>query len=200
MRILIIGGKGTIGSAVVKELAQRHEIVFVGRNNCDLHCDMTSEESIRTMYASAGTFHAVIVTSGSVVFDNFENMTWAKYHTGLHDKLFGQVNIVLIGRTLIQDKGSFTLTTGILGRDPIQTGSSASMVNRAIEGFVIGSAIEMPRHIRINAISPTILVESMGKYGPYFRGFDPVPAAKVALAYSKSVEGLQTGQIYEVLA
>jgi NAD(P)-dependent dehydrogenase (short-subunit alcohol dehydrogenase family) len=200
MNILIIGGKGTIGSAVAKELSQRHKIITAGRHNCDLHCDMTSEESIHKMFKGAGTLHAVIITSGSVIFDDFEQMTWAKYHSGIHDKLFGQVNIVLIGRTLIQDKGSFTLTTGILSRDPIRTGSSATMVNRALEGFVIGSAIEMPRQIRINAISPTLLVESVGKYGPYFQGFDPVPAAKVALAYSKSVEGLQTGQIYEVLA
>lgn len=199
MRIIIVGGRGTIGSAVVKELSQRHEIVLAGRNNCDLICDMTSEESIRSMFSQAGKFDAVIVTSGNVVFEAFEKMTAAKYHTGLNDKLMGQVNIVLIGREFIQDRGSFTLTSGILSRDPIWTGSSASMVNKAIEGFVIGAAIEMPRQVRINVVCPTVLIESMGKFGPYFRGFNPVPASRVALAYSKSVEGLQTGQIYEVI-
>jgi NAD(P)-dependent dehydrogenase (short-subunit alcohol dehydrogenase family) len=199
MKIIVVGGKGTIGSAVVKELSARHEVLTAGRNNCDLACDMTSEDSIRAMYAKAGKLDAVVVASGTVVFDDLEKMTSAKYHAGLSNKLMGQVAIVLIGREFIQDKGSFTLTSGILGRDPIRTGSSASMVNKAIEGFVIGAAIEMPRQLRINAICPTVLAESMDLYTPRFRGYDPVPAAKVALAYSKSVEGLQTGQIYEVL-
>jgi hypothetical protein len=56
----------------------------------------------------------------------------------------------------------------------------------------------MPRGIRINAVSPTVLKESMSKYAPFFRGFIAVDAEKAALAFSKSVEGLQTGRIYEV--
>lgn len=199
MKIIIIGGKGVIGSAVVKELSARHEIVIAGRSGCDLYCEMSSEESIRDMFMKAGKFEAVVITAGNVVFADFSEMTAAKYNVGLQDKLMGQVNTVLIGREFIQDGGSFTLTTGILNHDPIWSGSSASMVNGAIEGFVTGAAIEMQRRIRINAICPTVLKESMDRFGPYFRGFDPVPADKVALAYSKSVEGLQTGQIYKVL-
>nr|AOO54561.1 short chain dehydrogenase [uncultured bacterium] len=197
MKIIVIGGKGTIGSAVIKELASRHEIVTAGRSNCDLTCDMTVEESLRSMFQKAGKFDAVVVASGTVVFDAFEHMDAAKYRIGLNDKLMGQVNVVLVGREFIQDKGSFTLTSGILSSDPIRTGSSASMVNSAIHGFVIAAAIEMPRQIRINAVSPTVLTESMDQFAPYFRGYSPIPAAKAALAYSKSIEGLQTGQIYE---
>eukprot|EP01037_Dinobryon_pediforme_P021686 gene21686-22622_t len=35
----------------------------------------------------------------------------------------------------------------------------------------------------------------MDGYGPSFRGYTPVPAAEAALAYSKSVEGAQTGKV-----
>lgn len=198
MKIIIIGGSGTIGSAVVKELSPRHEIVVVGHSSGDLTCDIASEKSLREMFKKAGKFDAVITTVGNLHFEDFSEMTAEKYQIGLGHKLMGQVNVVLVGREFIQDRGSFTLTSGILSRDPIRTGSSASMVNSAIDGFVIGAAIEMPRWIRINAVSPTIVVESMGVYGSLFRGFTPAPTAKVALAYSKSVEGLQTGQIYHV--
>jgi hypothetical protein len=58
----------------------------------------------------------------------------------------------------------------------------------------------MPRGIRINSVSPTLLSESAEKLGEYFRGFETVPASRVVLAYSKSVEGAQTGQVYRVLA
>ena len=198
MKIIVIGGKGTIGSAVVRELSARHEILIAGRSGCDHSCDMMSEESIRALFKKAGKFDAVILTAGHVVFADFNEMTAEKYNVGLQDKLMGQVNTVLIGREFIQDGGSFTLTAGILNHDPIWSGSSASMVNGALEGFVTAAAIEMPRRIRINAICPTVLKESMDTFGPYFRGYNPIPAAKVALAYSKSVEGLQTGQIYKV--
>jgi hypothetical protein len=38
----------------------------------------------------------------------------------------------------------------------------------------------------------------MHDYGPFFPGYQPVAAAEVAIAYTKSVEGRQTGQIYKV--
>lgn len=58
--------------------------------------------------------------------------------------------------------------------------------------------LELPRGIRINAVSPNVLQESMTGYAPYFRGFEAVPAARAALGFSRSVEGAQTGQIYKV--
>lgn len=198
MTVIVIGGSGTIGSAVVKELSTRHKVITAGRSSGDMTVDLTSEPSIRQMFDKAGKFHAVVVTAGAVHFDNLDKMTADKYRIGLDDKLMGQVNAVLIGKQYIQDGGSFTLTSGILSHDPIKSGSSASMVNAAIDGFVRGVAIELPRSIRINAISPTVLTESMDKYGSYFRGYIPVSAVDVAQAYCKSVEGLQTGQIYRV--
>jgi NAD(P)-dependent dehydrogenase (short-subunit alcohol dehydrogenase family) len=111
----------------------------------------------------------------------------------------GQVNLVLIGREFIADGGSFTLTTGVLDSDPIRMGTSASMVNGAVNAFVVAAAIEMPRGLRINAVSPGVITEAMPDYAPFFRGFEPVPAARAALAYAKSVEGAQTGQVYRVL-
>ena len=71
------------------------------------------------------------------------------------------------------------------------------MVNGALESFVRAAAIEL-RNQRINAVSPSVIAESMDAYGAYFRGFEPVPAKRVALAFSRSVEGAQTGQIYRV--
>ncbi len=198
MKIVIVGGSGTIGKAVAKEIGQRHRIIVVAHRHGDIHVDITDPKSIDQMYKSLGEFDALVATTGKVQFAELAAMTTADYLFGLNDKLMGQVNLVLIGQKYIKDKGSFTLTSGILSHDPVKYGSSASMVNAAINGFVIGAAIEMPRGIRLNAVSPTVLEESMQAIGHCFHGFAPVSAARVALAYSKSVEGLQTGQIYAV--
>ena len=123
----------------------------------------------------------------------------SSYGLGLVNKLMGQVNLALAARDHLNDGGSITLIAGVLSQTPIAAGSSASMVNAALETFAMAAAIEMPRGIRINAVSPTVFEELMGDYGPFFRGFDPVPVARAARAFSRSVEGLETGQTYRVV-
>jgi NAD(P)-dependent dehydrogenase (short-subunit alcohol dehydrogenase family) len=199
MRILIIGASGVIGRAVVAELGGRHELLTAGRSTGELKVDITNPGSIRAMFEQAGRIDAVVATTGKVKFAPFGSMTADDYQIGIKDKLMGQVNLVLIGRDYLADGGSFTLTTGVLDHDPILQGTSASMVNGAVNAFVLAAAIEMPRGLRINAVSPGVILEAMEGYAPYFRGFEPVPAARAALAYAKSVEGARTGQVFRVL-
>ena len=77
-------------------------------------------------------------------------------------------------------------------------GVSAAMVNGAIDGFVTGSAIELPRGIRINTVSPTVVTEALGKYDAFFPGYDSVDILSVANAYRKSISGLSTGKVIKV--
>ncbi|MEK1939601.1 MAG: short chain dehydrogenase [Pseudomonas sp.] len=198
MKIVLIGASGTIGQAVERELAERHEVIRVGRTSGDYQVDIRDAASIRQLFEQTGRFDALVSATGSVHFGALAEMQAEQFTVGLNDKLMGQVNLLLIGREFINDGGSFTLTSGILSDDPIVAGTSASMVNGALNSFVKAAAIELPRGLRVNVISPTVLVEAMDSYGPFFRGFKPVQAVDVALAYAKSVEGKQTGQVYTV--
>ena len=198
MKILLIGATGTIGSAIDKELSERHEIIRVGRNSGDYRVDISDSASIRKLFEQTGKFDALVCAAGNVTFAPLGEMTEDSFSLGLKDKLMGQVNLLLMGREFANDGGSFTFTTGVLSHDPIRSGASAALVNGAIDSFVRAAATELPRGLRINSVSPTVLLEAMDKYAPYFRGYKPVPAADVALAYAKSVEGLQTGQTYHV--
>jgi len=199
MRIVLVGASGVIGQAVAKELGARHEIVAVGSRSGDLRMDVIDAASIRAALTEIGMCDAIVSTVGKVKFASLADLTEADLWVGLKDKLMGQVNLALLGREHLNDGGSITLTSGVLSHDPIRAGSSASMVNGAIDAFVRAAAIELPRGLRINAVSPGVLLESMPSYGPYFRGHQPVPGARVALAYAKSVEGARTGQVFEVL-
>jgi NAD(P)-dependent dehydrogenase (short-subunit alcohol dehydrogenase family) len=197
MKVFLVGAAGDIGKVVAAELAQRHEIITGGRTTGDVAIDMTDLASIRAAFEKVGAVDAVVSTAGAVTFSPFKDMDDAAYRVGIDDKLMGQVNLVLIGRQFVAESASFTLTTGILNRDPIVAGSSASMVNGALEGFVKGAAYEMDG-LRLNAISPGLLEESVPKFGAFFPGHVPVPGARVAKAYAKSVEGRHSGEVFEV--
>ncbi len=195
MRILIVGGTGTVGKAAATELGRRHEIVRAGRSSGDLTVDVMDEASVKAMYGKLGKVDAIVTCVGHVHFGPVASMTPEQFRKGLNDKLMGQVNLVLLGMNNVNDNGSFTLTSGVLDRDPVRQGANAAAVNGAIGAFVKGAAVEMPRGIRINAVSPGLLEDSAVKYDGFFPGHEPVSAARVGLAYAKSVEGALTGQV-----
>jgi NAD(P)-dependent dehydrogenase (short-subunit alcohol dehydrogenase family) len=199
MKIVVVGAPGIVGKAAVAALQDRHEVIKVGKRNGDLQVDITDTDSIRSMFKKVGKIDALVSTTGKVHFGDFDKMTEKEFAIGLKDKLMGQVNLVLLGRDHLNDGGSFTLTSGVLSHDPIRYGVSASLVNGALESFTRAAAIEMPRGLRINIVSAGVLVEALPVYGDYFRGHDPVPGARVGNAYLKSVEGLLTGQVLQVL-
>lgn len=198
MKIVIIGASGTIGSAVASELAQRHEIIEVGSRSGAHQADMGDIAQVRALFARIGKVDAVVVTAGKLHFGTLAEFTPVQFQLGLGSKLMGQVNVALVAQQYLNDGGSITLTSGIVAEQPIRNGAAASMTNAAVEGFVRGAAIELARGIRINVVSPTVLEESLDAYGPFFPGFEPASASRVALAYRRSVEGAQTGQVYRV--
>ncbi|KMZ13412.1 short chain dehydrogenase [Candidatus Burkholderia humilis] len=203
MKIAVIGATGTVGKPIVAELKPRHEIIEIGATRGAHRVDLLDVDSIKRLFDRIGRVDAIVTAAGHVHFGPFVDVTTAQFRKGLDDKLMGQVNLVLTARDYLNDGGSFTLTSGIVGEAPILQGVSAAAVNGAIEGFVCGAAIELPRGLRINAVSPTMLEEARESFGPYFRGFEAASGARVALAYStqcgraRSVEA-ETGRIYKV--
>jgi len=198
MKIILIGASGTIGQAVAAELGQRHNIVKVGHHQGDYHVDIADAASIAALFAAIGPFDALISATGKVHFGSLESTNDEQFAVGINNKLMGQVNLVRQGLAFIRDGGSFTLTSGLLNDEPIRQGVNAALVNGALEGFVRAAAIELPRALRINVVSPTVIEASLPIYAPYFRGVKAIPAAEAALGYARSVEGAHTGRVYRI--
>lgn len=194
MKVLVVGANGLLGSAAVAALKGRHEIIEASRTG-QVSVDLTEPDSIERMFDEIGTVDAILSCTGSVPFKPLAELTDKDFRSGVEDKVLGQVNLVQIGVNHVSDGGSFTLTTGVLAREPILTGAAASLANGALESFVMAAAAELPRRIRINAVSPTVLAEATG-YHEFFPGFSQVPADAVGRAFVKSVDGIQTGQVW----
>ncbi len=159
MRILLIGGTGTVGKAASLGL-KKHDLVLAGRTSGDITVDVMDEASIRAMFKKAGKIDAVVTTTGHTHFGPVSDMTAEQFRKGLDDKLMGQIMVALIGQQHLNDAGSITLTTGVTNRDVIRKGANAAAVNGALDAFVKSAAIEMPRGLRINAVSPGLFEES----------------------------------------
>ena len=198
MKIIVIGAAGAVGKCAVDALSPRHEVIRVGRSSGDIKADIEDVDSIRAMYRETGKVDAVVSAVGHGHFGAVHEMTSEQFMKGINHKVLPQVNLVLEGFDFINDGGSFTLTSGVLNRDPIAGGSCAAAANGALDGFVLGAAVDMPRGIRINAVSPEVLEVSRQKYDGFFRGHVHVSNEAVGLAYSKAVEGCLSGRVFIV--
>jgi NAD(P)-dependent dehydrogenase (short-subunit alcohol dehydrogenase family) len=195
MKIIVVGATGTIGAEVVKALsARQHDVISASRKGA-VKVAIEDGASISAMFDQIPGVDAVVCCAGNAVFKPFADLTDADYELGLRSKLMGQVALARIAKDRLKDGGSITVTTGGLAMQPMRGSASISLVNAGLEGFVRAAALELPRKLRINAVSPPWVKETMAKFG-----MDPSPglaAAAVAKAYVAAVEQPHQGKVLD---
>lgn len=195
MKILIIGGKGTIGKKVSAHFEKKHEVIIGGRKSGDVILDIVDSSSIGKAFEQIGNVDAIVCIAGEAKWDAFEALSEEDFHIGLNSKLMGQVNLVRIGQNYLNKGGSFTLSTGILADHPVAMTTSAAMVNGGIHSFAKAVALELKNEQRINVVSSGLVEDAVEIYEDYFPGHNPIPMNKVVNGYVKSVQGKETGKI-----
>ncbi len=195
MKILVIGGNGTIGKPVSSHFMADHEVIIAGRTRSDVSIDIADSDSIRKALETIGKLDAIVCIAGEAKWADFKDLSEEDYYIGLRSKLMGQVNMARIGQEYLNDGGSITLSTGILADDPVIKTASAAMVNGGVHSFVQAAALEMERSIRINAVSLGMVEAAYDKYKSYFPGHNPIPMNMVINAYVRSVLGKDNGKV-----
>jgi NAD(P)-dependent dehydrogenase (short-subunit alcohol dehydrogenase family) len=199
MKILIIGGNGTIGKKVSEHFSKQHEVLVAGRTSGDVRVDLVDSASIEKLFATVGKVDAIVNIAGDAKWAAFDEMSEADFYIGLKSKLMGQVNLVRMGRSFLNSGGAFTLSTGILADHPVFMTTSPAMVNGGIHSFVKAAALELLQEgLRINVVSSGLVEDAVEKYAAYFPGHNPIPMWKVVNGYVKSVEGKGTGEIIRI--
>jgi NAD(P)-dependent dehydrogenase (short-subunit alcohol dehydrogenase family) len=172
-----------------------HDVVGVSSKSTPIAVDISDPRSIASFYARIGKLDALISAAGGARFKPFAQLTDEDFAFSVRNKLMGQVNLVRLGLDHVNDGGSFTLTSGVLARTPMPGSGVISLVNAGLEGFTRAAALEAPRRIRVNIVSPPWVTETLVKFG-----MDPsigLPAETVARAYVESVTGSQTGTVID---
>ena len=198
MKVLVVGATGTIGRAVVNALGARHEVLAASHKAGALRVDLSDKASIARLFQASGRVDAVVCAAGAARFHPFADLTDDDFAFCLANKLMGQVNLVRVGAASLADSGSFTLTSGVLSHSPMPGSAAISLVNAGLEGFVRAAALELPRKIRINVVSPGWVKETLEAMK-----MDPAsgtPASVVASAYVRSLEGGETGKVLDAVA
>jgi NAD(P)-dependent dehydrogenase (short-subunit alcohol dehydrogenase family) len=190
MKIIVIGATGTIGAAVVRALRPRHEVVEASRKGPH-EVDIQDARTLAALFDRERP-DAVISAAGGAAWKPIAELTDADFESSLHDKLMGQVNVIRAALTRVRDSGAIVVTSGVLAQQPMQNSGAVSLVNAGLEGFVRVAALEAPRGIRVNVVSPPWLSETLKAMGQ-----DPkrgLPADTVAKAYVAAIEGTMTGE------
>jgi NAD(P)-dependent dehydrogenase (short-subunit alcohol dehydrogenase family) len=191
MKIMIIGARGTIGTAVSNILEDGNDIVRVGYSDGDFRVDLGSKVSIAALFDAVGPVDAVISTAGLADFGPLASLDDAAFDLALSNKLMGQINLIRIGVDKLNKNGSITLTSGILARQPMPGSSVISMANGALDAFVKAAALEVSNGVRVNTVAPAFVKETME-----MMGMDPtsgLSAADTAKAYKQAVDGDANG-------
>jgi NAD(P)-dependent dehydrogenase (short-subunit alcohol dehydrogenase family) len=195
VKVLLIGATGTIGQAISAALSQRHEVVAASRNSGSAQVDITQPISIRALFDAVGPVDSVIIAAGAARLKPLAQWEDEDFEFSLRNKLMGQVNVVREGLQRVRDHGVIVLTSGQASRAPYPGSGIISLVNAGLEGFVRAAALEAPRGIRVNAVSPPSVSETLSKRGVDATG--GLPASVVAQAYVRAVETPITGKVIE---
>jgi NAD(P)-dependent dehydrogenase (short-subunit alcohol dehydrogenase family) len=195
VRIILVGGSGTIGRRLAPELMRRHEIIVAGRNSGDVRVDITSADSIEAMYRQVPGIDAVVGIAASGALDEFATLTEEQLLDNMRGKFFGQANLVLIGQRHVNPGGSFTLTSGVFADVPAKRVTGGAVVSGALHSFVLSAALELEGRYRVNVVSPTMVSDSVDEYAELFPGLSAVSMGTLVGHYVDCIEGDATGQI-----
>jgi NAD(P)-dependent dehydrogenase (short-subunit alcohol dehydrogenase family) len=193
-KVLVIGSTGLLGSNISAALKDKAEVIGTSfSERAQFKTDISDPNSLKQLFRQIGKVDAIICAAGMVEFASWEKASDEKWEHGIKNKLMGQINVVRFGSPCVRDGGAITLTTGALAQYPVPGSAIVSMVNSSVEGFVRAAGVELGNRVRVNAVSPGWIAETMNAMG-----MDPatgLPAAKVAEYFLDQINHGAAGSI-----
>ena len=190
-KILVIGAAGLIGGEVVKALGER-ECIRASRNSGE-RVDISDPKSLAALFDRVGGVDGIVCTGGAARYKPWDQLTDEDWTFSLANKLLGQVNVVRYGIKSVRSGGAITLTSGLAAQFPSPGSAIITTVNAAVEAFVRGAAAEPSLAVRVNAVSPGWVSETLQAMGR--NPSDGIAAAEVAKVVVRQLREGATGSV-----
>jgi NAD(P)-dependent dehydrogenase (short-subunit alcohol dehydrogenase family) len=175
-KTLVIGAAGLIGAEVVKALGA--ENCIRASRSSDEQVDISDPTSLQALFGRVGEVDGIVCTAGATRSKPWDQQTDEDWTFSLASKLLGQVNVVRYGAKSVRAGGAITLTTGLASQYPWPGSAIMTTVCSAVDAFVRAAAADPAIAVRVNAVSPGWVAETLKAMGR-----DPaggIPAAEVA--------------------
>lgn len=154
---------GVIGSAVIDALRPAHDVVAASRNRTP-RVDLADTASIATLFDDVTDADAVVCCAANAPLSQLTEHSDAAFFETIAPKLLGQVSVARHAARRLRDGGSITLTSGAIP-EGLAGSAGGAMVNAGLEAFVRAAGPDLDRGLRINAISPGWVSETLSELG-----------------------------------
>jgi len=190
-KIVVIGADGLIGKEVVKALGES-ECIRASRSSTE-RVDISDPKSLAALFERLGQLDGIVCTGGTARYKPWNQLTDEDWTFSLANKLLGQVNVVRYGAKSVRPGGAITLPTGLAAQFPAPGSAIITTVNAAVEAFVRAAAAEPSLAVRVNAVSPGWVSETLQAMGRNPSG--GIPAAEVAKVVVRQFREGLTGSV-----
>lgn len=192
-RMLLIGASGLIGSRVKKVCKGRIAVLSASLNNSDLQVDISKPNSLKGLFKKVGEVEGIVCAAGLASFVEWNSSSDDDWSFAIANKMMGQINVIRFGESIVCDGGAIVVTTGLLSKYPMIGSGIISTVNAAVEAAVRSAALELNGRIRVNAVSPGWITETMEDMG--IDSESGLPADEVASCFIKQFETGNNGSV-----
>ncbi|MGC2319161.1 MAG: SDR family oxidoreductase [Bradyrhizobium sp.] len=166
-KVVVVGGSSGIGLSTA-ELAKREgaEVIIAARNADRLNAvaerlgvkatpaDVTSDESVASLFRSCGPVDHVVVTAAQLRTGPFKTVAMEDVRATMEGKFWGAWRVARAAE--IRPGGSLTLVSGYLSIRPRPNSAIIGAANGALESLARSLALELAP-VRVNAVSPGII-------------------------------------------
>jgi len=166
-KVVLLGGTSGLGLATaIAAAAEAAKIIVVSGNSERVQkalsqlppgsegyiADASKEKSLQELFSKMGSFDHLVFTAGeSLPFNYLENLSMDDARHYFETRFWGALAAAKYAAPHINERGSITLTNGIVGLRPLKGWSVATCICGAIEALTRALAIELAP-IRVNAV------------------------------------------------
>ena len=177
-KIIILGGSGSIGSSIAKQLKlKNYDPILIARNKEDLEsianelkcehhvCDVLDTEKLNEILISLGDqIYGFAYCVGSINLKPLKLAKEADFLESYKVNLLGAINsIKVIQGSLFKNKGLILLFSTVAVKQGFINHSIISSAKGAIEGLTLALAAEFAPNIKVNCIAPSLTDSKMSK-------------------------------------